>query len=337
MKLLMENWRKFIKETQLNELFVKGDGDYVIAKGSNVWLIDDYPDEEIAAEINKALEIEGEWEEVWDLKQLLDDDMRSDVLFGEKERNDLNLYTIGSFKLDPQSSILVKKVVKQLGIKNVTQQSGAGEGDDTEYTSKWAIEGEIPSTFYHGTSTAYLENIFKLGLKPGESKTNYDGIEHPDAVFFSSRFDEAQTHASHTVNKVGGDPVILELSAPNKNLLIPDYDIDVGSGDTGCYDYICQMLRNKQSLFSKMKGESFSLSKEFGIYGYSGRVPSKFITGYYILMNPEETGIDVNFASRDEYTEMTPEEAKTYVDTKNEFGYGSTEYPEFEDEEEEEY
>ena len=32
---------------------------------------------------------------------------------------------------------------------------------------------------------------------------------------------------------------------------------------------------------------------------------------------------------------MTPEEAKTYVDTKNEFGYGSTEYPEFEDEEEE--
>ena len=86
----MENWRKFVKEAQLNELFVKGDGDYVIAKGSNVWLIDDYPDEEIAAEINKALEIEGEWEEVWDLKQLLDDDMRSDVLFGEKEKNDLN-------------------------------------------------------------------------------------------------------------------------------------------------------------------------------------------------------------------------------------------------------
>ena len=140
---------------------------------------------------------------------------------------------------------------------------------------------------YHGTTSNYLENILKFGLVPGESKTNYEGISHPTAVFFSSRMEEAQHHAVHTAGKVGGDPVIVNLKVPDPDLLIPDYDVDMGAGDTGCYDYICHTLRSRQA--GNLDTDSFSLSREVGVYGYKGRVPSSAIFAYDILMNAEET------------------------------------------------
>jgi hypothetical protein len=170
---------------------------------------------------------------------------------------------------------------------------------------------------------------------PGESKTNYEGISHPNAVFFSSRMEEAQHHAVHTAGKVGGDPIIVNLKVPDSDLLIPDYDVDMGAGDTGCFDYICHTLRSNQA--GDLDTDSFSLSREVGVYGYKGRIPASAIFAYDILMNAEETmnSSEMYDARLGEYTEATPEEAATYIETKDEFGYGSFEYPEFDEDEEE--
>jgi len=79
------------------------------------------------------------------------------------------------------------------------------------------------------------------------------------------------------------------------------------------------------------------LSREVGVYGYKGRIPASAIFAYDILMNAEETmnSSEMYDARLGEYMEATPEEAAIYIETKNEFGYGSFEYPEMDEEDEE--
>jgi 8-oxo-dGTP pyrophosphatase MutT (NUDIX family) len=321
----------------ISEMFVKGDpdGENIVAYRENIWRMGDIPSDEVREDINKAVGIEAEWEGFYDLKEELDNESRMDVLFGSLLEGGKTLYIeqIGSFKLDPKSSILVKKVVKELGARKVVYASGFDSEDEEEIPS-YGAKGKIADVMYHGTTSNYLENILKFGLVPGESKTNYEGISHPNAVFFSSRIDEALHHAIHTAGKVGGDPVIVNLNVPDPDLLIPDYDVDMGAGDTGCFDYICHTLRSRQA--GNLDTDSFSLSREVGVYGYKGRVPASAIFAYDILMNAEDRSRDdVAYASVTDFTEATPEEAATYIETKDNLGMGALEYPEwYEDEEE---
>jgi len=322
----------------ISEMFVKGDpeGENIVAYRANIWRMGDIPSDEVREDINKSVGIETEWEVFHDLKDELEGENRMDVLLGTivEGGKTLHIDQVGSFKLDPKSSILVKKVVKELGIRKIVYPMDYSWGDEEEVPF-YGAKGKIADVMYHGTTSNYLENILKFGLVPGKSKTNYEGISHPDAVFFSSRFEEAQHHAVHTAEKVGGDPIIVNLKVPDPDLLVPDYDVDMGAGDTGCYDYICQTLRDKQA--GGLDTDSFSLSREVGVYGYKGRVPASAIFEYDILMNAEETmrPVDMADARAGEFMQATPEEAATYIETKNEFGYGSFEYPEMDEEDEE--
>ena len=325
----------------LSEMFVKGDpeGENIVAYRENIWRMGDIPSDEVRDDINNSVGIEAEWEGFYDLKDELDNENRMDVLFGTllEGGKTLHLDQIGSFKLDPKSSILVKKVVKELGARKIVYPADYNWGDEEEVPF-YGARGKVADVMYHGTTSNYLENILKFGLVPGESKTNYEGISHPNAVFFSSRIEEAQHHAVHTAGKVGGDPVIVNLKVPDPDLLIPDYDVDMGAGDTGCFDYICHTLRSRQA--GNLDTDSFSLSREVGVYGYKGRVPASAIFAYDILMNAEGTmdASEMYDARLGEYTEATPEEAATYIETKDNLGMGSLEYPEwyFDDEDEEE-
>ena len=320
----------------ISEMFVKGDpeGNNIIAYRQNIWRLQDEVDEETKEEINQALDIDDDWDEVRDLQEILDSAGRNDVLVGGlnwSRPNYLHLERVGSFFLDPKSSILVKKVVKELGASGVTYMpSDAGD----EQLPRWQLKGKIPNIMYHGTTTDYIPGLLKLGLVPGEKETNYEGISHPGAVFFSSRFDEALHHAAHTAGKVGGDPMVVALRIPDKALMIPDYDVDIGSGDTGCYDYICQSLRNRQR--GDLDVDSFSLSREVGVYGYKGRIPASFLQEYNILMNAQEQGLEMWDVTEADFASGTPEEAQIYYETKQELGYGSFEEPEYDDEDEEE-
>jgi hypothetical protein len=332
MKLLMESWRRY-----LNELLIHGDKNeakYVLAYGKDMWLLSDYDiPEDVQNHIEKTLGVEvGEFTR--DLQEL--GDYRADILYGDISDNTLWLSSSGSYQFDPKASVLVKRVVDALGLSGVSYTT-AGSDEDVE-TSKYAIEGKIPDIAYHGTSTEYAPAILKVGLKPGESRTNYEAISHHDRIFFTTRFDEAWHHALHTSGKVGGDPMVIEHGIPDKNLLVPDYDVDVGSENT-CYDYICAKTRENQKKFGQqMKGKSFSLSREFGIFGYKGRIPANHIESYHVLMNAEDNyGDDKYYLERDQITEMTRDELKIYLETKAEYGIGQTEYPEYDDEEESEW
>ena len=358
MKQLLESWSRFVEEVEtLEELLVhgslsdtSGSNVNVIAHEKDLWVMKELPARDtpervrLFKQLSKALDIELDPETPWldtlgDIAYHTDElEGRSDILFGDIDKKTMTLNitdNLSTFKLDPRSSLLIKKVVDALGIRNVEYSYGDNEEEEVHGSE---VRGEMPSVAYHGTTITYLRSIFKLGLVPGKEETNYEGISHDDAVFFSTRFDEALHHAVHTASKKGGHPVVLALNVPDRAKLIPDYDVDIGAGDTGCFDYVCSKLRDKQkkSYDRAMKQKSSTLSKEFGMYGYKGRIPSSFIKSYYILMNPAENDIDVWHSSKDNFTRMNQEQASIYIDTFEEFGYGSTEYPEFDDEEDEE-
>lgn len=331
---LFESWKKY-----LNELFVHGspeEGSYIVAFRENIWAFSDFSEE-----LEEPYEIEGQ--EFFSYNEVIDElEERSDILFGSIQNDYLFIESRSSFKFDPKSSILVKKVVKQLNLKGATY-SDSLEDDEID-VEKEKIKGKIPEKVYHGTSTKYVYNIMKMGLRPGVSKTNYESIEHPEAIFFATRFGEAWEHAYHTSKKVGGEPVVLEMSIPEKDKIISDYDVDVGA-ENKTFNYIDRDLRDKQrDMRYNMKGKSISLSQEFGIYGYRGRVPGKFIDTFYLVLN-----FDENYSKRDQekiyykpkehLSELDQEEMKIYIETKEEYGYGYTDYSDIEDyeEEEEEY
>ena len=213
---------RIVENKIISEMFVKGDpdGDNIVAYRENIWRMGDIPSDEVRDDINDSVGIEAEWEGYYDLKDELDNENRMDVLFGSlvEDGNTLHIEQVGSFKLDPKSSVLVKKVVKELGARKIAYASDLNWGESEEIPS-YGARGKIADVMYHGTTSNYLENILKFGLVPGESKTNYEGISHPNAVFFSSRMDEAQHHAVHTASKVGGDPVIVSLNVPDPALL----------------------------------------------------------------------------------------------------------------------
>lgn len=297
-------------QQMLQELFVHGNKSdtNVIAYRGNVWLL---PDNNISPEIgNDILEkigIDGieynEEVEFHDIFQTIHSDYnRADVLIGTINNKVLNLYSGSAFTIDPKSSILVKKIVQALKLQKVSYRDSI---DDEEKTvAKKKITGQIPDYAYHGTALKYLESIMRNGLEPREYQSNYDkqGIYHDDKIFFSTRFGEASHHAIHTGDKTKSNPVILEFRIPDKNLIVPDYDIDVQSGET--------IWNNARITDTKLGSEkSDSLSQEFGIYGYNGKIIPQHIRYIYIL--PDSSNTTPNST---DYKRFTPKQIRKLID-----------------------
>ena len=70
-------------------------------------------------------------------------------------------------------------------------------------------------------------------------------------------------------------------------------------------------------------------SKEYGYYGYRGRIPLSHIKNIMIAINSDD--VDDYYGHDLRYESVTPEQAKTYLDTKDSFGIGYLEYPEYEE------
>lgn len=331
-----------------NSMFIKGDpdGDYIIAYKDSIWRVPgwvDEIDEKIRQEINSSLNIDDddlEWFTFSDFVEFINDTYRINVFVGEIRNNSLFVYEVAGFVKDPKSSIIVKKIVKELGLSGAHYYS---YGDEEEHdVHKREMKGEVAGPFYHGTCTGNLKEILRVGLIPGRAGSNFREITHPNYIFFTSRIDKARFHATNAAEKTKSEPVIIELRIPNQNLIIQDYDIDSASG------YKSDLFSNISvpGLGAYIGGDSteegykleetpMALSREYGIYGYNGRIPLSFIDKIYIAMNSDEYdsfyGIDL------EYTDVTKDEANMYIETKEEFGHGYLEYPEFEDDEEEEW
>lgn len=298
LRKLQEAWENM---NHLEELIDVGDGNYVIAYKSKVWRFND--DSELDDEETERLqnffdtigvELEADnFDSYWfgDVSQEIEEENRHDIVFAHLQDSSLQIYKSGSFQLDPKSSVQIKKLAKHLGANRVTYSDMEDEfetfGDD--------ISGDIPDAAFHGTSSEYFINLLRIGLRPRvdtDAQGNYDkqGIGHYEDIFFTTRFDEAHGHATHTAVNAGGVPIVLEFRIPDKNKIIPDYDVETMSNiDVTSYQHIDPSVHSRVKK-GPLKPER--LAKEVGIYGYKGAIPPKFFTAVYVGREVEIYGMD---------------------------------------------
>lgn len=183
----------------------------------------------------------------------------------------------------PISSINIKKIAKQLKLKKIIINNtdyNSLEDIDISYTPKKLI-GDIPPTFFHGTTSIYLENILKFGLKPDESPSNFSkkNIHHPDHIFLAATKEIASYYAyiafHNNKNIPGNFPIILEVKIPDKNLLGPDYDYDINPNIEPHFPD--KPFTPEQSINLK----PLTMSKEIGKWSYKGRIPPSHIINVY--------------------------------------------------------
>lgn len=319
------SFKKFYESFQvLDELLLHGNpksNGLVIAYKAHVWVLDNQIPTKLANEILKYIfndEIEPLDEEdptidSYAVVSEIQDNDRGDVLVGNLTNGELYLQRIGAFNFDPKSSILIKKVVKALKLKNVKYADDI-DSDKIVNVGKAKIKGNIPDIAYHGTASDYIISILKNGLEPRGYQSNYKKIIHDDKIFFTTRFGEASHHALHTANQTQTLPVVLEMVIPDKNLMVPDYDIDMHGGQT---------TYQPQERISHTKygtDKSMALSQEFGIYGYMGKILPQHIKWIYICFNHEDKS-DLLIT---DYKKLSPIKLRKFVDrygSIDELGY----------------
>jgi len=298
LRKLQEAWENM---NQLEELIDVGEGDYVIAHKGKVWRFnaDEELDEEEEQRLQNFFDVVGvdidasNFENYWfnDVAQEFEGENRHDIIFAHLTGSSLGIIKSGSFQFDPKSSIQIKKLAKHLGARSVTYS----EMEDEFETGQDEITGKIPDKAFHGTSSDYLLNLVKIGLRPrvdSDATGNYDkaGIQHYEDIFFATRFDEAHGHATHTSMGVGGLPLVLEFKIPDENKIIPDYDVETMSNvDITNYEHIDPEVHSK---IKKGPLKPERLAKEVGIYGYKGAIPPKFFTRIFVGREQEIYGTE---------------------------------------------
>ena len=211
---------------------------------------------------------------------------------------------------DPKCSNLIYKVTSQLKLKY-------------EYPvdhSIWAVHDTSksipPSIAYHGTSYRQLDSILKYGLLPSDCSSW--GIEiknNKKLLFISTQLLQPIFHALRRSAIDNSLPVIIEFNIPSSDYLVQDYDIENYVGKSELYNLI-------DSERTTLSTKSFSLSKEFGLYGYIKAIKPSFIThvfipNKYVLTNNKGVDYKYLFGKLDNYNRLTLEKAKEYMDIMN--------------------
>ncbi|AUR86026.1 poly(ADP-ribose) polymerase catalytic domain protein [Vibrio phage 1.081.O._10N.286.52.C2] len=370
----MKNLNQFMEELQLNEVHVRGakprNGSKVLANGKNIWVWNNAREfQRLAPFINR--ELGTDFEEEYDVDDWYEEGAQA--VYGEVENNKLTLNGSSAYR-PSNTSDTFRKTIKALNLNGSSRRSqsyDANSGDEVENdfeTSRYEFNQKLSQKrFYHGTSSKYIEQTLKMGLRPSPDKTQFNDIEHQDKVFITTELEKAMFHATTAAENTGTFPLILELELPDAAKLVSDYDvvIDTMGADSeeaqalGYDDIFYHATRNgnhgngqkyddMQKRFGKRLGQ---LSTKLGIFGYKGRIPATFFTkvladndamedsmpDYYFNTNNEELDFDefekgeaAGLRSYDYWNENRP---KDFVqDIKDIY---SNVYDEFQEEDEE--
>lgn len=304
----------FLKELYIfdkDEFYENNESFEFVAFRDTILIVDDSDDwDEISGVIDG---IDQDWteefkEELRDQYELTrDGDFNPNVILGYVSGETMFLYSNNSFTLDPKSSLFIKKVAKELGMRKVALSSEdrgpSGEKEDELEISIDEVKGKIPDIAYHGTNSDAFLSILKTGLRPGGTmgKSNWkkQNIIHNEAIslVFSKHKSSFHAYNSCKGREEFAFPVIFGVKIPDKDKIMPDYDVDSGSSKTH-YEDIRTIVKNirTQELgyeeedeegdldFIKKQIDSLKASLQVGVIGYKGRIPSSFIVEIYAFM-----------------------------------------------------
>lgn len=228
-------------------------------------------------------------------------DNRPDIIYGYIDDGEFHMMgTQFASSVSPVTSPLIAKLVKRLGLHAATYGYTTMDGDEGRNTvSRGDMVGGLPKKLFHGTNSEIMRSIAKTGLRPGLGSNWADqGIKHDSIIFGAVGFDGAVFHANKsagmldTGDNMGYDPdspfpVVLEFAIPDPDKIVPDYDVAsqlIGDehpisdrlGYTGQGGYSRQL--NTMVVDHNPEGRAW---KSTGIFGYTGRIPPKYITRVY--------------------------------------------------------
>lgn len=207
-------------------------------------------------------------------------EMPPDVVAGQYNPEDKSLYIQGDDKGNPVSSVIISKIIRQLGIKKI-RKSSLYRDDDITYSAKKNIAA-VPKVGFHGTNTVNMKGILQHGIEAGVGPGNFKhaNVVHTLDSFFSATFDDAEYYANNSTidygkrNPGGGYkekqeayPVVIEFNVPDLDKVIPDFDADAHSLLQRFYSH-----ESPPTKFGASPMKPMGLSKEAGKFGYRGRI-----------------------------------------------------------------
>jgi len=297
-----EGFNHFLTEMIVNK---EQSGNIIIAFRQWLWIVN-YNSDKYFEILNSILSVHPQRDKLRKLISRIDDiesliswlnDYIPDVLCGclINHGNTLQINQ-SSMTISLTTSPLVKKVARELGVKNVNYSYYDEDDEDAVLRKKVkSLRGNLDVIWYHGTTSKYLYDILRLGLKPGERGSNYidQDIVHDDIIFLAAKLDEAQHHAWHTVNRVGGHPIVLQVNKiPDKSLIIPDYDVDRLSSQN-IYNHFGS--REHDAIYST---DSNRAMKDAGLIGYKGRIPASMFSAVILYSSYSKKWIRFRDLSR---------------------------------------
>jgi len=293
-------------------------GDYVIAFKDSIWIVDedDMENPEVARKIADRI---GEME-IGDLYDLVE--RRPDAIIARLDMDNNLMQMMGNETAQhPTTSKLIKKIVKQLDLDQVVTDSG-------QSIWKYEIKGKLPTEGFHGTTMKAMSSIMRKGLM-AQSQGNWNEIHTEGVVFFTPNPAYAMYHAELNADKTGDIPVVVEFKIPDGNKIVPDYDIASLLYHSQSDEVINTVYQNTNFPSSDYYGvrdkvkvhqkRPENLYKDFGIFGYEGRIPASFFELIYSSLYPTQDDMSYEF-DIDDYNRMSTKDFAEILKVYEEFG-----------------
>ena len=345
----MKYIKRFNKWEIINELYVHTsdkedlDGKYFILYKKDLWIFDDneWEDNEIWEEVNDSTDSLLFNSDLYSSLQEVSSE-HAYILTGQIEGGYILLNGGENFRHSKSSPDLIKlKKEINLPIKVNYRKGIYLDGDGEHIVNEL---GELKDVhFYHGTSTKYLKEISKKGIRPMAQNTNFKKIKHRDKIFFTSNIEKALFHANTTALNTQSFPIILKFKVPDTSKLVIDYDvsIDFYGVENDQNDHLGYSdIHRGTGGYSRGKSiiddsEDINISNKLGIFGYKGRIPPSHIEVlfdsiilsrnvyllddelkeyYYTEELTYESDIWDHFSDVDQWSEMDIKDVVKYID-----------------------
>lgn len=295
----IESFKNFM---ELNEVFMMArdkasTDDVVIAYKKWIWAFPEDEFDEFKDVIATNLKITRGLDDIWEFSEYAEEN--PDVIYGTIT-NDRLLSVRNQFRHSKMSTTL-GKVLKELGLNGISvnfydAQSDYEESSIVDFKSDFKTNPKNIE-FYHGTCYAKLDRMLKLGIKPMDV-SNFKNIVHGDKVFITTNIEKAYFHSTQCAGENDSFPVIISLKVPDPDQLILDYDVAVDlygaehpeTVKLGYNDIMRKatganyLSRTKEiaDVVNRIRSSGENLNTKLGIFGYKGRIPSKFFKGLLI-------------------------------------------------------
>ena len=276
----------------LNEMVVRhrdaGDHLTLFAHRDSIWLFNSQNEDPAAfQDLEARTGLRGE-----DLHDLVlhAREGRPDVLAGHINHGTLTIDGMVAGSYEPESSLLIKKVVRQLGLRSVDVQRMDDNAEDYEdRVYPHALLGRIPDVVFHGTSSRHLPKIMRFGLAPNKNANWGHLAKFDDRVFLTSIWPYAMFHANNQTRNNHTVPVVIATRIPDRTRMTLDWDIagamyGPDHPKTAAAGYIKYLPSdpNTQTDDVQQYSSKTDFTRETGVFAYVGRIPSSFFTTFWV-------------------------------------------------------